>query len=85
MIRNKSDLIIELAIANVTATVKILNERIERENDENRINELKKEREILIQVLKDLAVNHRRISLNKANQINTSLFSSSKWFSLFHI
>jgi hypothetical protein len=58
MIQNKSDLIIELAIANVTATVKILNERIERENDENRINELKKEREILIQVLKDLAVDH---------------------------
>jgi len=55
MIRNKSDLIIELAIANVTATVKILNERIERENDENRINELKKEREILIQVFKGLS------------------------------
>lgn len=55
MIRNKSDLIIELAIANVTATVKILNERIERENDENRINELKKEREILIQVLKEVS------------------------------
>ena len=58
MIRNKSDLIIELAIANVTATVKILNERIERENDENRINELKKEREILIQVLKEVTVDH---------------------------
>ena len=55
MIYNESDLIIELAIANVTATVKILNERIELEKDERLSNGLKAEREMLIQVLKELA------------------------------
>ena len=55
MIYNESDSIIELAIANVTATVKILNERIELEKDERLSNGLKAEREMLIQVLKELA------------------------------
>jgi hypothetical protein len=54
MIYNESDLINELAIANVTATVKILNEQIELEKDERLANELKAEREMLIQVLKEL-------------------------------
>jgi len=48
MIYNESDLINELAIANVTATVKILNERIELEKDERLSNGLKAEREMLI-------------------------------------
>jgi hypothetical protein len=54
MIYNESDLINELAIANVTATVKILNEQIELEKDERLANELKAERGMLIQVLKEL-------------------------------
>ena len=55
MIYNESDLINELAIANVTATVKILNERIELEQDERLANGMKAEREMLIQVLRELA------------------------------
>ena len=44
MIYNESDLIIELAIANVTATVEILNERIELEEGERLVNQLRAER-----------------------------------------
>ncbi len=54
MIYNESDLIIELAIANVTATVEILNERIELEEGERLVNQLRAERGVLIQILKEL-------------------------------
>ncbi len=54
MIYNESDLIIELAIAIVTATVEILNERIELEEGERLVNQLRAERGVLIQILKGL-------------------------------
>ena len=64
MIHDKSDLIIELAMANVMATVKMLDDHIIQEKDEKRVNELKVKRDILLEVLKDLEEDH-----NTANSI----------------
>jgi len=64
MIHDKSDLIIELAMANVMATVKMLDDHIIQEKDEKRVNELKVQRDILLEVLKDLEEDH-----NTANSI----------------
>ena len=64
MIHDKSDLIIERAMANVMATVKMLDDHIIQEKDEKRVNELKVKRDILLEVLKDLAEDH-----NTANSI----------------
>ena len=64
MIHDKSDLIIELAMANVMATVKMLDDHIMQEKDEKRVNELKVQRDILLEVLKDLEEDH-----NTANSI----------------
>jgi len=58
MIHDKSDLIIERAMANVMATVKMLDDHIIQEKDEKRVNELKVKRDILLEVLKDLAEDH---------------------------
>jgi len=52
MIHDKSDLIIELAMANVMATVKMLDGHIIQEKDEKRVNELKAQRDILLEVLR---------------------------------
>jgi len=64
MIHDKSDLIIERAMANVMATVKMLDDHIIQEKDEKRVNELKVKRDILLEVLKDLEEDH-----NTANSI----------------
>ncbi len=55
---NKSDLIIEQAMANIIATVNMLEEGIKRENDEKRINDLKIRRDLLIDVLTELRVDY---------------------------
>ena len=55
---NKSDLIIEQAMANIIATVNMLEEGIKRENDEKRINDLKIRRDLLIDVLTELRVEY---------------------------
>jgi hypothetical protein len=55
---NKSDLIIEQAMANLIATVNMLEEGIKRENDEKRINDLKIRRDLLIDVLTELRVDY---------------------------
>ena len=55
---NKSDLIIEQAMANIIATVNMLEEGIKRENDEKRINDLKMKRDLLIDVLTELRVDY---------------------------
>jgi len=51
-------------MANVMATVKMLDDHIIQEKDEKRVNELKVKRDILLEVLKDLAEDH-----NTANSI----------------
>jgi len=55
---NKSDLIIEQAMANIIATINMLEEGIKRENDEKRINDLKMRRDLLIDVLTELRVDY---------------------------
>jgi len=55
---NKSDLIIEQAMANIIATINMLEEGIKRENDEKRINDLKIRRDLLIDVLTELRVDY---------------------------
>ena len=59
MFRNKSEFIIEEAMANIIATVKMLEDCITREKYETRANELRLRRDLLIEVLKELGVDYK--------------------------
>jgi hypothetical protein len=56
MIHNKSDLIIEQAITNAIAMITELDDRIIRERDEERVNNLEVTRDLLINALGQLSV-----------------------------
>ena len=60
MSHNKADFIIEQGIANIVVTITKLNEFIVQEEDEKRLNELKIKRGQLMQVLKELAIDHSK-------------------------
>ena len=59
---------IEQAISNAVTTVTEIDDRIVRENDEKRLNELQSTLELLIRVLKELTLSQEDISQKKTDQ-----------------
>jgi hypothetical protein len=59
---------IEQAISNAVTTVTAIDDRIVREKDEKRLNELQSTRELLIRVLRELTLSHEDISQKKTDQ-----------------
>lgn len=59
---------IEQAISKAVTTVNEIDDRIVRENDEKRLNELQSTRELLIRVLRELTLSQEDISQKKTDQ-----------------